>query len=56
VGKKIQPIQTGYEAVKLPEDVTLCGFTPLMLNIQEPRYTPKSSDMVRIPSSSSYLF
>lgn len=34
----------GYEAVKLPEDVTLCGFTPLMLNIQESRYTPKTSD------------
>ncbi|XP_057381514.1 telomerase-binding protein EST1A-like isoform X2 [Daphnia carinata] len=34
----------GYEAVKLPEDVTLCGFTPLMLNIQESRYTLKTSD------------
>ena len=39
---------TGYEAVRLPEDVTLCGFTPLMLNIQNPNYTPKTSDMVRI--------
>jgi len=37
---------TGYEAVRLPEDVTLCGFTPLMLNIQNPNYTPKTSDMV----------
>ena len=36
----------GYEAVKLPEDVTLCGFTPLMLNSYEAHYTPRSSDMV----------
>jgi len=39
-----QPLE-GYEAVRLPEDVTLCGFTPLMLNIQNPNYTPKTSDM-----------
>lgn len=39
---------TGYEAVRLPEDVTLCGFTPLMLNIQNPNYTPKTVDMVFI--------
>jgi len=34
------------ELVKLPEDVTLAGFTPLMLNPQDPCYVEKTEDMV----------
>jgi hypothetical protein len=37
---------TDYELVRLPEDATLCGFTPLMYNDQEPIYTSKETDMV----------
>jgi hypothetical protein len=37
---------TDYELVRLPEDATLCGFTPLMYNDQEPIYTNKETDMV----------
>ncbi|KAL1140647.1 hypothetical protein AAG570_000577, partial [Ranatra chinensis] len=35
----------GFELVYLPEDATLCGFTPLMANAQEPVYTSKDTDM-----------
>jgi len=34
------------ELVKLPEDITLAGFTPLMLNPQDPCYMKKTEDMV----------
>lgn len=34
------------ELVKLPEDITLAGFTPLMLNPQDPCYVGKTEDMV----------
>lgn len=34
------------ELVKLPEDITLAGFTPLMLNPQDPCYVEKTEDMV----------
>ncbi|PSN43516.1 Telomerase-binding protein EST1A [Blattella germanica] len=34
-----------YDLVRLPEDATLCGFTPLMFNDQEPIYTSKETDM-----------
>lgn len=34
------------ELVKLPEDITLAGFTPLMLNPQDPSYVEKTEDMV----------
>lgn len=34
------------EFVKLPEDITLAGFTPLMLNPQDPSYVEKTEDMV----------
>ncbi|XP_015171986.1 PREDICTED: telomerase-binding protein EST1A isoform X1 [Polistes dominula] len=33
------------ELVKLPEDTTLAGFTPLMSNPQEPCYVEKTEDM-----------
>ncbi|GAB1864306.1 EST1A protein [Camponotus japonicus] len=33
------------ELVKLPEDITLAGFTPLMLNPQDPCYVEKTEDM-----------
>ncbi|XP_029049642.1 telomerase-binding protein EST1A-like isoform X2 [Osmia bicornis bicornis] len=33
------------ELVKLPEDVTLAGFTPLMSNPQDPCYIEKNEDM-----------
>lgn len=32
--------------MKLPEDITLAGFTPLMLNPQDPCYVEKTEDMV----------
>ncbi|XP_046992252.1 telomerase-binding protein EST1A [Schistocerca americana] len=35
----------GYEMVKLPEDATLSGFTPLMYNVPENYYTPNDTDM-----------
>ncbi|XP_046391094.1 telomerase-binding protein EST1A isoform X2 [Ischnura elegans] len=35
----------GLEAVRLPEDSALAGFTPLMANYQEPGYVPTDSDM-----------
>jgi len=37
---------TDYDLVRLPEDATLCGFTPLMYNDQESIYTSKETDMV----------
>ncbi|XP_076674563.1 uncharacterized protein LOC143372339 isoform X2 [Andrena cerasifolii] len=36
------------ELVKLPEDTTLAGFTPLMSNPQDPCYAEKTEDMVSI--------
>jgi hypothetical protein len=41
-------ILSGYEHVYLPEDATLCGFTPLMANAQDPIFTSNDTDMVRI--------
>lgn len=34
-----------HELVYLPEDATLSGFTPLMANIQEPKYRHKNIDL-----------
>lgn len=48
------------DLIKLPEDTTLSGFTPLMSNPQDPCYADKSEDMVGfffslyIPSLYSY--
>lgn len=42
------PFVAELELVKLPEDITLAGFTPLMLNPQEPCYVKKTEDMVSI--------
>lgn len=36
------------ELVKLPEDMTLAGFTPLMSNPQDPCYAEKNEDMVNL--------
>lgn len=38
------------ELVKLPEDTTLAGFTPLMSNPQDPCYVEKTEDMVSVQS------
>nr|XP_022917819.1 telomerase-binding protein EST1A isoform X1 [Onthophagus taurus] len=35
----------GYEQVRLPEDAVLCGFTPLMHNVQDLTYAPKDLDV-----------
>ncbi|XP_059482127.1 telomerase-binding protein EST1A isoform X2 [Neocloeon triangulifer] len=35
----------GFEVLKLPEDMALAGFTPLMYNMQELVYVPKNLDM-----------
>ncbi|XP_066253104.1 telomerase-binding protein EST1A isoform X2 [Euwallacea similis] len=32
----------GYEQIRLPEDATLCGFTPLIFHDREPSYAPSS--------------
>lgn len=40
------PFVSELELVKLPEDITLAGFTPLMLNPQDPSYVEKTEDMV----------
>jgi hypothetical protein len=53
VPREQQFLFTDYELVRLPEDATLCGFTPLMYNDQEPIYTSKETDMV---SFLSYVF
>ncbi|GFG40776.1 hypothetical protein Cfor_06054, partial [Coptotermes formosanus] len=43
--KEVILFSTDYELVRLPEDATLCGFTPLMYNDQEPVCTSKETDM-----------
>ncbi|XP_044755444.1 telomerase-binding protein EST1A [Coccinella septempunctata] len=35
----------GYELLRLPEDSTLSGFTPLMVKVDEPTYIPKNYDV-----------
>ncbi|KAL3267755.1 hypothetical protein HHI36_006882 [Cryptolaemus montrouzieri] len=35
----------GYEQLRLPEDNVLSGFTPLMVNVDEPTYVPKNYDL-----------
>jgi hypothetical protein len=37
----------GFELLKLPEDLALAGFTPLMYNMQELVYVPSNIDLVR---------
>lgn len=44
----------GYEEVKLPEDRTLAGFVPLMMNYSDPMYTSKDNSMVN--TAFLYLF
>lgn len=34
-----------YELLRLPEDNSLCGFTPLLLKVDEPTYIPKNYDV-----------
>lgn len=34
-----------FEVVRLQEDITLAGFTPLMYNVPEPIFTHKDRDM-----------
>ncbi|XP_071553943.1 telomerase-binding protein EST1A isoform X2 [Temnothorax nylanderi] len=44
-GKDTEDREEDLELVKLPEDITLAGFTPLMLNPQDPCYVEKTEDM-----------
>ncbi|KAL6266286.1 hypothetical protein P5V15_003144 [Pogonomyrmex californicus] len=44
-GKDAEDREEDLELVKLPEDITLAGFTPLMLNPQDPCYVEKTEDM-----------
>ncbi|XP_026825865.1 telomerase-binding protein EST1A isoform X3 [Ooceraea biroi] len=44
-GKDAEGREEELELVKLPEDITLAGFTPLMLNPQDPCYVEKTEDM-----------
>ncbi|XP_025992669.2 telomerase-binding protein EST1A isoform X2 [Solenopsis invicta] len=44
-GKDTEDREEDLELVKLPEDITLAGFTPLMLNPQDPSYVEKTEDM-----------
>lgn len=46
---KVQLFVLELELVKLPEDMTLAGFTPLMSNPQDPCYAEKNEDMVSTP-------
>ncbi|KAJ9594798.1 hypothetical protein L9F63_013900, partial [Diploptera punctata] len=41
----VTSIREDFDLVRLPEDATLCGFTPLMFNDQEPIFTSKETDM-----------
>ncbi|XP_012232227.1 telomerase-binding protein EST1A isoform X2 [Linepithema humile] len=44
-GKDAEGREEELELVKLPEDITLAGFTPLMSNPQDPCYVEKTEDM-----------
>ncbi|XP_044271255.1 telomerase-binding protein EST1A isoform X2 [Tribolium madens] len=45
VSALISDYQEGYEQVKLPEDIVLNGFTPLMVNEPDISYAPKDLDV-----------